>query len=236
MAVGFLQDAGWVPCERWGVPCVCATPCAIPHRERSVSLFSVIFGVSRRTALLAGGVLLATAMSAPRALRAQTPEQRAATLRTAQEAMARFAWLEGEWEGPATAINGGRTFNLTQRESVQRAAMNTALIVQGRGSMKMAPDQPERLVFNAAGMLAYDGISGRFVFFSSSGSGQAQQFTAEPTGADGFVWGYADGAGHRTRYTITRTARGEWHEIGETSTDDGKSWTRMFEMTLTRKP
>lgn len=186
--------------------------------------------------MLAGGLLVAGLGLFSSSSAAQTPEQRAATLRTAQEAMARFAWLEGEWEGPATAINGGRSFTLTQRETVQRAAMNTALMIQGRGSMKTASDQPERLVFNAAGMFAYDGITGRYTFFSASGSGQAQSFTAELVGADGFIWGYAGADGHRTRYTITKTAAGEWHEIGHTSTDDGKTWTRMFEMTLKRKP
>ncbi|WP_156799158.1 hypothetical protein [Gemmatimonas aurantiaca] len=194
------------------------------------------FSGSGRTLMLAGGLLLAGLGLKAAPVGAQTPEQRAATLRTAQDAMARFAWLEGEWEGPATAINGGRSFTLTQRETVQRVAMNTALMIQGRGSMKMAPDQPERLVFNAAGMFAYDGITSRYTFFSASGSGQAQQFTAELTGADGFIWGFAGADGHRTRYTITRTPAGEWHEIGHTSTDDGKTWTRTFEMTLKRKP
>ncbi|MBL0938815.1 MAG: hypothetical protein IBJ03_07965 [Gemmatimonadaceae bacterium] len=184
----------------------------------------------------AGGVLLLAVAVVPSSVRAQTPEQRAAALKTAQDAMARFAWLEGEWEGPATAINGGRSFTLTQRESVQRAAMNTALMIQGRGSMRMAPDQPERLVFNAAGMFAYDGITNKYTFFSASGSGQAQQFTAELTGTDGFIWGHSSPDGHRTRYTITRTPAGEWHEIGHTSADDGKTWTRMFEMTLKKKP
>ncbi len=202
--------------------------------RQSLSTSLSMFSFSCRTLMLAGG-LLAGLGSMPALLKAQTPEQRAATLRTAQEAMARFSWLEGEWEGPATAINGGRSFNLTQRESVQRAAMNTALMIQGRGSMKTAPDQPARLVFNAAGMLAFDGVSGKLVFFSSSGSGQAQQFSAEPTGAEGFIWGHTDGSGHQMRYTITRTPAGEWHEIGHTSSD-GKTWTRMFEMTLKRKP
>lgn len=184
-------------------------------------------------------VVLAALLAAPLCAlpaRAQTADPRAATLRNAQDAMARFAWLEGEWEGPAETINGGRTFTLTQRESVQRAAMNTALMIQGRGSMKMAPDQPERLVFNAAAMLAYDATTSRYIFFSASGSGQAQQFAAEPTGDDGLIWTIVGPNGHRTRYTITRTPAGEWHEIGHTSTDDGKTWTRMFEMTLRKKP
>lgn len=166
-------------------------------------------------------------------LSAQDP--RAAATKAATDAMARFAWLEGNWEGPATVQNAGRSFTLTQREAVHMAARGTALMIEGRGSMRMAPDQPEREVFGAAGILTYDGNTNRYKFFSASGSGSGGESKAELTGENGLVWSFGD-AKARTRYTITRTAAGAWYEIGETSTDDGKTWTKIMEMTLTKKP
>jgi hypothetical protein len=167
------------------------------------------------------------------ALAAQDP--RAESQRTAVRQMERFAWLAGEWEGPATVTNSGRTFTLTQRETVRFSAANTVLLVEGRGSMRVAPDQPERTVFAAAGMLTFDAPTSRHLFFSASGSGQAQQFTVETIGADGFIWGYTDGDGYRVRYTITRTAQGAWNEVGERSAD-GTNWSRTLEMTLVKRP
>lgn len=48
----------------------------------------------------------------------------------AQDGMARFAWLVGEWEGPATVSAGGRSMTLTQRETVQWSAKHTLLLIQ----------------------------------------------------------------------------------------------------------
>lgn len=186
---------------------------------------------------MCGGLLVLAALSMmPTTGSAQGGDPRAAMRKTATDAMARFAWLEGEWEGPATISMGGRSMALTQRETVQRSAMNTALIIQGRGSMRMGgPDAPEREVFAAAGILTYDGSTGKYLMFSASGSGQAQQFSIELLGADGIVWGYSDAAGVKIRYTITRTAEGAWKEIGETSRDNGATWSPMMEMVLTKK-
>lgn len=187
------------------------------------------FAVSRR--FLRIGLLSFSVLSA-RAVFAQDP--RAESTRAALQGMARFAWLAGEWEGPATVTNSGRTFTLTQRETVRATASGTALLIEGRGSMRMAPNEPERQVFAAAGLLTYDVPSKRHQFFSVSGSGQAQSFTIELIGDEGFVWGYTDGAGQRVRYTIRRTPAGAWHEVGESSAD-GTTWAKTLEMTLTRK-
>lgn len=180
-------------------------------------------------------VAAAAALAAPR-MTAHAQDPRAATTKAATDAMVRFAWMAGAWEGPASVQNAGRTFTLTQREEVRVSARGTALIIEGRGSMRMAPDRPEQEVFAAAGLLTYDATTSRYTFFSASGSGQASESQIEPLGADGFVWGFRDAQGHRTRYTITRTAAGAWHEVGETSADGGTTWTKIMEMTLTKKP
>jgi hypothetical protein len=161
---------------------------------------------------------------------AQAPSSAGAD--TARARMAPLRWLVGEWEGPATVTNGGRTFTLTQRESVQEAANGTVLLMQGRGSMTL-PNGTERNVFQAAGLLTYEIEPRKFTWISSGGTGHLGTTEAVVTGT-GYVWNLVRPTGTRTRYTISRSESDEWREIGEESTD-GTRWTKTFEMTLTRK-
>jgi len=192
----------------------------------------------RTTRRMMWGALMVAGLSlvAGPTLGAQSGDPRMAAQKQAQDGMARFAWLVGEWEGPATVSAGGRSMTLTQRETVQWSANNTVLLIQGRGSMRMGAEGAERQVFAAAGLLTFDAITGKHMFFSASGTGQAQQFGIELHGADGMIWGFDAPDGSRTRYTITRTAAGEWHELGEVSMDGGKTWRQTLEFTLKRKP
>jgi hypothetical protein len=196
-----------------------------------MSVRSIVFVAGTLLLLVAPSGSVAAQSSAP----AAASDPRTAGTRMSREAMARFAWLEGEWEGPVTVNSGGRSFTLTQREHVQASAMNTALIIQGRGSMKPAGAAEERLLFAAAGVLTFDVIANGYVFFAASGTGQAQQFRVTTHGEDGFAWGYTEPGGRQTRYVISRTAKGEWYELGEQSDDGGRSWTKSLEMTLVKK-
>lgn len=50
----------------------------------------------------------------------------------------------------------------------------------------------------------------------------------------GFIWGFKEPQrGVEVKYTMKLTDKGEWHEIGEYSLD-GKTWTKIIEMTLSR--
>lgn len=171
-----------------------------------------------------------TALVAARPLAAQ-PQSNAGG-DTARARMAPLRWLVGEWAGPATITTGGRSFSLTQRETVLEAASGTVLIVQGRGEVSLA-NGTTRNVFQAAGLLTYDVGTGRFSWVSSGGTGHLGVTEALVTGSS-FVWSLATRDGKNTRYTVSQTAAGEWYEIGEESAD-GSSWTKTFEMTLRRQ-
>lgn len=182
-------------------------------------------------------VALVAIVVTPSRSRAQGADERAAMeamKAAAERAMAPMRWLVGDWEGPATiTIAPGRTMTLTQRETVRAGAFDGALIIQGRGSMMAGGS--ESTVFEAAGLLAYDAHSKRFLFASSSGSGAAgvHETTVEGTT---LTWAYTMGPGTKTRYIISRTADDRWHEVGAVSRDGGATWTTNFEMTLQRKP
>jgi hypothetical protein len=40
--------------------------------------------------------------------------------------------------------------------------------------------------------------------------------------------------GYIVRYTATLNPKGQWYQVGEVSTDEGKRWTAFFESTLNR--
>ncbi|MBC7843007.1 MAG: hypothetical protein H7099_11875 [Gemmatimonadaceae bacterium] len=150
---------------------------------------------------------------------------------TARARLAPLKWLVGEWAGPATISSGGRTFTLTQRETVQEAANGTVLMIRGRGSMLDA-SKVEREVFQAAGLLTYDIGLRRFTWVSSGGTGHLGVTEALVTDS-AFVWSTGDRGNMKTRYTITRTPAGEWYEVGEESSD-GVTWKRTIEMRLVK--
>lgn len=147
--------------------------------------------------------------------------------------MAPFAWLVGEWEGPATVhIAGGGTMSIVQRETVTSGAFGSALLVQGRGTMTV--NGAARQVWDAAGLIGYDVPTKKFAMTSASGSGHMQMFGLTTQG-EGLTWGFtADGT--MNEYVITRTSDGKWKEVGRSSTDGGKSWTTTIEMLLTKVP
>ena len=152
---------------------------------------------------------------------------------SAQSAIAPMRWLVGEWEGLArVTVAPGNILTLTQRETVRDGAFETALFIQGRGSMKA--DATEQVVFEAAGLLAYDAMRKQFLFMSSGGNGAAGLHESSVLGST-LTWRFSDGSGATTRYIISRTTDDKWYEVGAVSRDDGATWTNNFEMTLVRK-
>jgi hypothetical protein len=47
------------------------------------------------------------------------------------------------------------------------------------------------------------------------------------------VWRIAN-PGYLMRYTAALNQKGQWHQVGEASTDEGKTWTPFFESILSR--
>ncbi|MEO7360661.1 MAG: hypothetical protein ABI120_10045 [Gemmatimonadaceae bacterium] len=159
----------------------------------------------------------------------KSPQQiaMAAATDSARARLAPLKWMVGEWTGPAGGSNGGQSFTVMQHEKVVEAASGTVLMIQGSGSMN------GQVVFEAAGLLSYDMGSHQYKWISSGGTGYLGISEAVVKG-DTLVWQMPGGGGTRTKYTIWRSAKGEWREIGE-STADNLTWTRTFEMTLVTK-
>lgn len=159
----------------------------------------------------------------------KTPQQIAmeASTDTARAKLAPLKWMLGEWSGPARGSNGGQSYSVTQHEKVIEAAGGTVLLIQGQGRMNGS------VVFEAAGLISYDMGSHQYKWVSSGGNGYLGISDAQVKG-DTLIWTTPGGSGSRTRYTIWKSAKGEWREIGETSRGN-QTWTRTFEMTLVTK-
>lgn len=186
--------------------------------------------------------LLVAALALPVALRAQPTASPArvvaeATLPPAvRERMQPLGWLVGEWQGSGWIAQGreGVRTRFTQKEWVRWAAGGGVLVIDGLGTGAEG-EAAGAVVHQAFATLLWDADSAAYRMRSYRAGGA--EGSDVPVVSDGrFVWGIKVPGG-RIRFTITRTAAGEWHEVGEWVRDgappDAKA-PRMMEMTLKR--
>ena len=151
-----------------------------------------------------------------------------------REAMKKLDYLAGQWKGDATITQGkeGKQ-TIQQTEDVEYRLGGTVLLIEGKGTGKLAGQDKEGLVFNALAVVSYDAEAKRYAIKAYRAEGQSVDAILTLT-EKGFVWGFVEPRRKTSvRYTMTRTDKGEWHEVGEFS-PDGKEWTKFMEMTLTR--
>ena len=148
------------------------------------------------------------------------------------EAMRKLGYLVGEWRGTASVIMGpGGPVEAAQHEVVKWAAGGTVLTIAGLGTV--VENGAERVVHDAFATIWWDAEENRYRMRAHLANGQAVD--AEPmVGADTLVWGFHHPQAGQLRYTITRTADGDWHEIGERSADGKTNWMKIIELRLTK--
>jgi hypothetical protein len=147
--------------------------------------------------------------------------------------MKKLEWLQGQWKGEAWfELVPGQRQTVMQTENVLSKLGGLALVVEGTGKMKLPGQAEEVPVFNALAIISYDDRAQRYRFHAYN-NGQFADAEAKVT-AGGVEWALPSTPLGKIRYTIKRTEAGKWFEIGERSQDDGKTWTKFFEMTLER--
>jgi hypothetical protein len=148
------------------------------------------------------------------------------------QAMQKLAYLVGEWRGKASVIMGpGGPVEAAQHEVVEWAAGGTVLTIAGRGTV--IEGGAERVVHDAFATIWWDAEGNRYRMRAHLANGQAVD-AAPVVGADTLVWGFHHPQAGQLRYTITLTADGDWHEIGERSVDGKTNWMKIIEMRLTK--
>lgn len=141
-------------------------------------------------------------------------------------ALAPYARLVGQWEGPATATNPGGRMEMTQTEEVRVELGGNLVVVEGTGR-----DAEGEVVFNAFGVFSVDGATGEVWFDAFTQEGRHTR--VQPTATDdGFEWSLQPEAGPMIHYTMRFDDEGRWVETGRVSMDGGTNWIDFFEMTL----
>lgn len=140
------------------------------------------------------------------------------------DAMRKLAFMEGTWKGEGWTKMGPQRNTFSSSETVTRRIDGLALVIDGLHTSE------GRVVHNALGVLTSND-DGTYAFHTWLANGRGGIYAGEwKDGA--FVWGMETPMG-KMRYTVRLDAQGRWHETGEGSRD-GQSWTRFFEMTLTK--
>jgi hypothetical protein len=159
------------------------------------------------------------------ALAAQERPDPAALMAAQREAMAKLAFMDGVWRGPASTTRpSGEKHDITQTERIGPLLGGVVKVIEGRG---YEPDG--KTTFNALGIISYD-VAKRAYTMRSYAMGYAGDFPVTLT-ADGFTWSIP--AGPTTiRYTAV-VKDGTWIEVGDRIVP-GKDPERIFEMRLRR--
>jgi hypothetical protein len=178
--------------------------------------------MTHRALAAAGLAVLALSIVHPATAQQPDPKQMIAAQK---EAMARFAYMDGVWRGPAwTILESGEKHNVTQTERIGPMLDGSIKVMEGRGY-----DADGTVAFNAFGIISYDLFEKTYSLHSHA-QGFSGDFALTPT-ADGYVWEIP--AGPMTiRYTMT-LKDGTWTEVGD-RIFPGKDPVRFFEMDLKR--
>ena len=152
----------------------------------------------------------------------------------AEDEMSKLEWLGGDWKGEATVVGGpGKGEIALQTERVQFRQGGKILVVEGLGKKKLADGTAGDVVHDAFGVIWYDEQAKKYRFESwTAQRGHTEGAWFEVTGATSAQWGFDSPQG-KIRFTITRTEKGEWQEVGEFS-PDGARWFKSLEMKLTK--
>jgi hypothetical protein len=178
-----------------------------------------------RKLVLAAFCLVALAAGNPGNAVAQGRPDPQAAMAAQKKALAKLAFMDGVWRGPAwTILPSGEKHNVTQTERIGPFLDGAVRVIEGRGY-----DESGKVTFNAFGTISYNAEGDRFTMHSYA-FGSVGDFNLTPS-ADGFVWEIPAGP-VTIRYTAV-VKDGTWKEVGDRIAP-GKDPVRFFEMNLKR--
>lgn len=142
-----------------------------------------------------------------------------------REAMARLAFMDGVWRGPAwTILPSGEKRSVTQTERVGPFLDGSVKVIEGKGY-----EADGKVGFNAFATISYNPASRAYTLHTYA-QGNVGDFALKLS-ADGLVWEIP--AGPMTiRHTVV-IKDGVWHEVGDLITP-GKDPVRFLEINLKR--
>lgn len=168
------------------------------------------------------GLALSFAVQAPASAQGVMNE---AAVAEQKEAMAKLAFMHGEWRGKASVTLPQGEMTLVQTERVGPMLDGTALVIEGRGY-----GEDGNLKFNAFAVVSYDSDADRY-WMTSWNAGRNGKFPISLT-KDGFAWETPGPGGATIRYEAT-VKDGKWHEIGTFEREGGPGF-QFIDMEVVR--
>jgi hypothetical protein len=170
---------------------------------------------------LIAAILLLAALPAA----AQVPPNAATRIAAQRAAMARIAYMNGVWRGPAWSLTPAGRREIVQTERIGPLLDDSVKVIEGHGYL---PDGTSG--FNALGIISFDPGTGGYILHSYA-QGYSGDFPLRLTDT-GYVWEIPGGPGAVIRYTAT-IGDNHWREVGERIAGTAPP-TQIFEMNLTR--
>jgi len=156
---------------------------------------------------------------------AQRPDQSA----KCRDAMAKLAFLAGDWEGTASIQRREGPIQVNQTEHIVWQLQNQVLTIEGTGRIPSG-----EIGFQAFAVINFDPADQQYKFRSFVKEGYSTQAYFNVLAPNQFEWGF-DVPGGKTRYKINLDENAKtWHETGEYSAD-GQTWMKFIEMNLKKK-
>jgi hypothetical protein len=149
----------------------------------------------------------------------------------AKDLAAPLNYLVGEWTGDGWIDMGQGRMGFRQHERIISRLDNNIITIEGTGR---DPVNEQEIVFEAFAVLSASGKPGEFAMRSYTRDGQVGTFPAVLEAPGRMVWTIPV-QGRTIRYR-SEVVGDRWIEVGEASVDGGASWTKFFEMTLSRMP
>ena len=151
------------------------------------------------------------------------------------EEMKKVQWLAGKWEGEGWMMFGPEEkHTFSQTETVTSKLNGLLLTIEGLGSVEMTEQGESKIIHNAFAVLSFDTENQKFKMRAHKIDGAYTEADAIVDDNGDFIWGFNHPYAGELRFTIRQNDKGQWYEIGEVSSDNGKSWFQNFEMLLNK--
>jgi hypothetical protein len=147
------------------------------------------------------------------------------------DALQKISFLTGSWKGTGWMQMGPEKHSFNQTESIFSKVNGTIIQIDGLGKDQQNPDI---IIHQAFAIISYDILNGKYLMKAFRGDGGQIDAEAKLVGDNIFQWSFSTSMTGQIKYTIT-VSNNKWTEIGEMSSDSGKSWNKYFEMTLDKQ-
>jgi hypothetical protein len=153
--------------------------------------------------------------------------QLADPLPVVQQKIQALNWLVGKWQG-SVFITGGDGGKREFKHTLQfTSRLNNSILVLNEAAIK-----GQDTLFQNIGVLGYNNLLSKYTLQAYTNEGHHIDVYVEARDKT-MIWRIHI-SNNIIRYTIKLNEKGQWHQIGDSSADEGKSWNPFFESTLSR--